>query len=55
MWKELNLNLFVIFYQGYEHWAMKFYYLNECEELINPTLVFDALDSLKKINPPECY
>lgn len=55
MWKDLNLSLFDIFCQGNNHWAMKFYYLNECEQLINPALVFDVLDYLKKITPPVCY
>jgi hypothetical protein len=52
MWKELNFALFDVYLRGNDHWAMRFYYQNESEELINPTIPLDFLDSLKTIVPP---
>jgi hypothetical protein len=47
------LSLFSAFIEGCTHWAMKTYYLNENDSLINPTILFDAFNSFKKLDPPK--
>ena len=53
-WDDLSISLFNVFSSGNKHWAMKKYYENEKnQQLILPTMLFNAYNALKNIKPPE--